>query len=370
MAHPFFDSMVYPWARPEAVALRDVLAQAIRDPDEIVRRFQVAGGDTAVLTLHHQPRAQWHEVLEQLARVHRLRHLCDQLQQDPGFAQVAEVQAALRAVVDAQHAVEAQQLGDDHVLVLDRQDLRRKVEAIEPPMSPLKVLLVRGEQKTGKSRARFVFGALAKERGAEYVYLADGVVATVEEVVDDLMRAVAAGDERIELDLTTPDATYRAICVRLLKLAERNDRRVWVAIDDLGLGADGAPLLDPTIRAFCDQFALMMLRPAFAERFRLLLIHYPPGPVPTKWKPELWTEDVTTEDDVQPDHVAAFLRTWAAGRQLVLRDPDIEQAVADVFARCDALSATGAPRLQRLHDAVQERLAQLAGGVPPGEGDA
>lgn len=365
MHHPFFENTVYPWKRPEARALYDELVLAIPDPPEIRRRYEYAGGPLDVINWAQPTRELWHDALKALVRAGRLRDLCQALAGDRTFAKAGTLQAAVSAVIDA--VSDAERPIVDRVLVLDRQGLRRKLAELADDQSPRNVLIVRGEQKSGKSRARFPFRALAAERGAAAVYLANGLVATVEEVVAELSAAV--GDEEPDVESFTTDvASYRSICRKLLKCANRNDRRVWVAVDDLGPDADGSPLLDPEIRTFCETFAVMCLNPLFAERFRLLLIHYPAGSVPTTWKDELWTEDKTSEDDITAADVAAFLQSWSEGRPGTLRDDQRAAEVRNIFARCDAADSDDKPRLERLHDAVRESLDRLTDSIPANGG--
>ncbi len=51
----------------------------------------------------------------------------------------------------------------------------------------------------------------------------------------------------------------------------------------------------PEIREFFDQSALHLFDSAVHEWFRLMLIHYPDGPVPTEWDSELWTDTARTQ---------------------------------------------------------------------------
>ena len=106
------------------------------------------------------------------------------------------------------------------------------------------------------------------------------------------------------------DAGYKpvAVVVRIGRC------ELWIAIDDLGVDEDDMPLLDAKIKEFCDQFALLMMNPAFRKWFRLMLIHYPDGDVPIKWSHESWKEDSPKISDIQEEDVMDFLRWWREAR--------------------------------------------------------
>jgi adenosyl cobinamide kinase/adenosyl cobinamide phosphate guanylyltransferase len=267
----------------------------------------------------------------------------------------------IRAVVDAAPALE-ERIISDYVVILDRLPLREKLALLEPDASPVKVLLVRGEPRSGKSHGRYLFERSARDQGALPVYLCEGIVATVDDVVRELFSALDASSE-IPPRLTTEDAWYRVVCSKLRELASSKQRPLWIAVDDLGPAADGGPLLDSQIKQFCDQMALNMVNPAFRQWFRLMLIHYPDGQVPTRWKRDFWTEDRTNPMDVRQADVEVLLREWSSRHETIIED-ELTTLAAAVLARADAPETPDeaeAPRLQRLHDALVETLNTLAG---------
>ena len=80
-----------------------------------------------------------------------------------------------------------------------------------------------------------------------------------------------------------------------------------------------------------------MASPAFAKWFRLMLIHYPDGPVPTRWLQEVWREDRPRGDEGNQQDVKDYLSDWAEeqdGRTFL--DDELEALAAEVIAKVDA----------------------------------
>lgn len=360
MAHPFFDSLLYPWARPEAVRLHAMLMAVYRDPVRIDQVYQQCKVGLPPLALAAAPDIIWKQALENLASYNGLRKLCDLVGADPGLARNSLVQAALRDVVNAQPARDTVIISDD-VIVLDRAALRHQIELLESDTHPVKVVLVRGGPRSGKSHGRYLFERSAQDRGATPVYLCDGIVATVDETILQLFSALEASNQ-IPARNTTDDAWYKAVCFKLQELAAAKKQPLWIAVDDLGPAPDGGPLLDQEIRRFFEQFALNMLNPAFRRWFRLLLIHYPDGPVPTKWRREFWAEDRTSAGDITADHVAGLLREWTAAHERTLIEDELLDLAKNVIDKADADLAQGAAdasRPQLIHDTLVEMLKHL-----------
>ena len=113
------------------------------------------------------------------------------------------------------------------------------------------MLLVRGDPKTGKTHSRHLFLAGAADEGAEAVYLYAPMVVKLDHVVQELFGALGAGGEVPARDTTDP-AWYSTVCRNLGSVASKMNKRLWVAVDDLGAASepDGAPLLDPEIAKF------------------------------------------------------------------------------------------------------------------------
>jgi hypothetical protein len=192
------------------------------------------------------------------------------------------------------------------------------------------------------------------------------MIATVRGAVEYLFERLGAPDQVPQTD-TTDGAWFEKVCMRLPSVAELRQRRLWIAVDDLGYGPDGASLMDDDIRTFFQELALYLADPATHEWFRLLLINYPDGEVPTGWDDNVWKEDRTLPSAITAGHVAEVMREWLADRDLTLLDDQIATRSAAVIARADAPVPAGdprekQPRVRRIHDEIKVELTELAQG--------
>jgi PAS domain-containing protein len=371
MLHPFQGGIPYPWHRPEALALHQLLGRDITNPGQISLLLQSFVPNAPALNQYLAPAELWRQALEAISLADRLLDLCRQLAGDTSFVAVSR---AAQAMLDVRPAVE-RRIGRDQRLVVDREDLRSYLAELGTDSSMVKVLLVRGGPSTGKSWSRHLFERAAEDRGADVVYLDSGIVATVREVVDKLFSTL--GDVKLEMvppTDTTDFAWFRTVCNRMPALAEGRGRSLWIAMDNLGTGPDGVtPLIDVEILGFFQQFVRHFVDPSTSRWFRLLLIHYPDrDDVPTKWDLDVWKEDRTRPDAVTAEHVAEVLREWARDHDRTLLDADIDSASKAVIARADEVlppqdPRSRQPRLRRIHDEVRAELARLTDtvGVSP-----
>jgi hypothetical protein len=113
-----------------------------------------------------------------------------------------------------------------------------------------------------------LFEAAAREAGAQAVYVGAGMVATVDDLVIQLFSVLKATKKIPEHGSMTPGAWYRLVCARLLELAVDQKKRLWIAVDDLGMDQDGSRSSTPEILAFCNQFALNMQASQYQVRHR------------------------------------------------------------------------------------------------------
>jgi hypothetical protein len=353
MAHPFFDAIAFPWHRREAQELHAVLIRAITNPNEINLYYQQSGGALPPLTLNQPPQLVWREALENVARAGAMEALCDVLLTQAQYSGNERYRQAVEAVKNAAETVKLPFVPNS-VVVLDRADLQDKLEDVESVGAPARVLLVRGFPKSGSSRARFLFEWAAMRRGAKFVYLFEGNVATADDVAEQLFSALEARDRIPDRGRGTSSAWYRAVWISLQEVAAQKKQRLWIAIE--------APLLDPEIRELVEQLARNMANPLFGDWFRLMLIDYAEGDVPTNWEHDFWGEDRTSEDDIQEVHVAEFLRSWASHHERQLLDDDVSAVAGAIVAKVNAPPPPGVaapPRLARLHDTLMQTLRDL-----------
>jgi hypothetical protein len=305
------------------------------------------------------PGELWREAINNLASHGALRRLCE-LVLERGLHQ--RVHAAVQAVIDAQDPTEVRIISNN-LLVLDRGTLRQQLASLVPDDTPVKVLLVRGSRRSGKSHSRYLFELAARDRGAKPVYAYAGIIGTVDEAILQLFTALEASKE-IPPSHTSEDAWYRVVCFKLLELASSKGRPLWIVVDDLGLDDDGQPLLDTAVRRFYEQFALNMLDPQFRQWFRLMLIHYPDGPTPTKWREEFWVEDRTSDVDINQQDIVHAVQSWSLqhGRNIV--EEELTRLANEVIAQAEARVAANqntVPRLRHIHNVLTETLKQLEG---------
>lgn len=358
MAHPFFDTVEFPFSRPEGKALLNTLVGGIQVPNQINLTYVACAQGLTPLNLNQAHHLIWGEALQNLTAAGALRALLDQVKQQfqgPVWAKV------IGDVENAQEAKDVKIISDD-VLVLDRTGLREQLALLEPETNPIKVLIVRGAPQSGKSHGRYLFERAAVNQGAQNVYICDGMVATVDELVILLFSALEASKE-IPDRLTSDEAWYRVVCFKLQEVAQTKKKALWIAVDDLGLMPDGASLLDKEIRKFCEQFGLNMVNPAFRKWFRLMLIHYPEGTVPTKWKREFWTEDRPADSDVKKSDVEEVLRIWSVTNNRKIVEDEITKLAGDVLAQAEAPPPAGqqpASRLERIHFELKKIISDLA----------
>lgn len=353
MPHPFFDAIAYPWHRPDAQAAHSALYQAITLPNDITLTYRQCGENLTPLTPGQAANLAWREVLELLTTARRLKRLCELL---PARAEWPVLEASLQAVENARDLLEEPLLSRDLVFV-DRKRLRTELQKLSGPTPSHGVLLVRGDPSSGKSWTQYLVEDMATALGAKCIYLFDGIVSTLDEVLEQLFTGV--GDATaVPARLESEDAWFKRACVKLQAVAQKNGQVCWIVADDLGLLPTG-PRLDPQIRQFFEQFALSMANPAFARWFRLVLIDYPDGPVPTKWK-SFWVEDRTQPAEVDEKSIADFVLNWAARKKKKLGADDAQKLAVDILANVSQPTLPDGPsRLARIHQALEAALEKL-----------
>jgi hypothetical protein len=363
MRHPYFEAVEYPWSRPEATQFHEVLFQAIPDPSDADLRYKKTLAGLPPLPPAASISKIWAEALQNLTGKGALRRFCEKVRQDfeDNLVFVAAVDAIFLAQADppsrpGEPGQPRQSGTSSAALVLDRAKLRLFVAEVEKPDNPHKVIIVRGERGSGKSHGRFLFEPRTQDQGETAVYLCQDTVTTVEEAIYELFIALEAADEIPPMH-TTDNAYYREVCSKLREVAQKKGRVLWVTVDDLGLDEEGTSLMDPEIRAFFEQLALNLVTPTYRRWFRLMLIHYPDGPVPTKWKRDILLELRIGLQDVGAHNVADVLRErWVLEGRTVIED-ELTALAQGVVAEADALTRDEPhERLRRIHQQVMAQL--------------
>ena len=358
MTHPILRPGPYPFWRDEARLLHRRLFQRFADQQDIRRLYNSCAENLRPLNLGRSPDLVWQEALEELAHLDLLSRLIDVLTAEGPLGTLAE---PIQRVAAAEPLVSARVVTSD-VLVLDRQPLRDRLGRLGADADPAKVVLVRGQPKSGKSHGRYLFELAAHDQGADALYLSLGMVSTVEEAVLWLFSSLGAPDDAIPPGDSTQNAWYLKVSLALLRWVSGRGRPAWIAVDDLGPGPDGTPLMDEQIRKFFERLAVQLLNPTSRRWLRLMLIHYPDAPPPTGWQQALWCEDRLEEASIGHDDVVALIRSWASGRsQARLTDDHLQDIAANVLAAV-ATAAAGPdpqPRLQALHAALVAKLRTL-----------
>jgi hypothetical protein len=357
MAHPFFDAIAFPFALPAAKNLEDTLVLTYQTSSAISAvygRFALGLDPLSNLA----PRLIWKEALTTLTKLSLLKKLCELVSEE--FPKNPAISAAIKAVVEAPDPRE-QVYASGGYLVLDRRAFRDELKKFESLESPVRVLLVSGDEKSGKSHGRHLFFRMAKSHGAKQVYIAKPIVNTLEEAIKQI--ASSLGQPLVLPEITTTRvAWYQQICRDIMMCVEQADLKAWIAVDNLGLAADQQPLLDPEIKQFFDEFAAFMITPQFQDRFRLLLLHYPEDGVPTGWEDEFWRADRISSSDLTLDHVKEALREGFKAKGLQILE-DVIVAEADrVISLADALPAR--ERLKRINKELTYKLESATNTNP------
>jgi hypothetical protein len=350
LAHPFFDSASYPWHRREARELHEELSRLFRDYDEIDLLLRSCSQQLYEL-VEGKPSIMWKNALDMTAMAGLLPALFALLRNK----QLPRVEAAILTVEQA--------VGDDappeHFIRCDqifvnRAPLHAALRQLGQATSPVQVLLVRGGEKSGKSWTRHVVQAHAQALGHGFTYLGSGSIGTADDALRLIFREVGEPPAR----QTTENASFAAACRALAEHYEQRRMQRWIVVDDLGV-RDGVSLLDPEVRELCEQIVLQMQDPKVARWIRLVLIDYPEGPLPTRWR-KCWMEDRVVESEIDDQAVGEFLLRWARHNRKILPDMQAGSLATRVVLRAEANAANdGCARLGHIHDGLSQLLEKL-----------
>ena len=224
MPHPFFDRTRYPWPRDDAFLLYRTLVDAIRVKGQIVLSYERAAIDLPPLNQDQSPDLVWKEALDKLTANGALQKFVSVLVENRS----PSIRTAAQAVRDAAEA-ELSTL-EDEVIMLDRIDLRSRLDLLRPDTGRTRVLLVRGEPQSGKTWGTYLFEETAREEGVDAV-IPEGLV-SVDDAVRWLFGELGALDRIPERNDSTPHAWYQTIAHTLRRLAEEQQRPLWIAVDN------------------------------------------------------------------------------------------------------------------------------------------
>ena len=362
MGHPIFDEITYPFYREEADRFYKLLYQLVPVAANITLLYDRCGPGLFPLTTTVAPHLIWQEALRNITANGYLRKFCEIIKATyPGNLGVQN------AIVELENALPMNQVKilSNNTVILDRDNLRDQISLLSPEETQVKVLLVRGGPKSGKSHSRLLFIQTAKRYGSKHVYFFNGDVGTVDEVIERLFSAL--GDRNaIPAKDTTGSAYYRKVILALKEVAQSKNQMLWVAFDDLGLSQDNAGQLDPLIKEFCDEFVLQFQNSDFNQWFRLMLIDYPEGKLPAQWKTYFWTEDRTSESDVKENDVVQGLQSWYASHNKTIIEDELKLKASQLITEAENTSSAANsefPRLHCIHEQLVKTLRELNRGL-------
>lgn len=360
MEHPFFDSTSYPWSRPDAKKFFEVIRVAEKTIGHIQLAYDQSASELPALTPASSD-LLWREVLNNLASRNSLRPLCEWIKN-----KFANNLAIIKAVTDLEQAKSAGEIRifDKNIFILDC-DLHRQAISKITSDSSSKVLLIRGNPKSGKSHCRYIFESIAREKNITVAYLYDGNISTVEGAITYIFSTLGHSADKIpRTDDTTSEAWYKEVCVKLKELATVEKKKLWIVVDDLGY-VDGdinkGPILEKSIRRFFEQFTLFILDPSFMQFFRLLMINYPEENIPTKWKSQMWADVKTNENDIQQVHIEDFLKAWTNSHNINYIGQELSDLAKQIIEKADS-SPVELPilsRLELIHKILELKLEEI-----------
>lgn len=368
--HPIFDSLVYPWHIEVASRFYAVLCQAYQETDEIDIYYRQCGVYAVELPTINTAQANgplWKDVLEKLSGKTRLKKLTEILRQNSPAQQVEDI---IQEIEDTLSVIDPRVM-HMNLVILDRAELRGNLELLAMENDPVKVLLIKGGPKSGKTYSRHLFELMAKQQGADIVYLYKFVVVELRDVLEELF-STAGNINAIPDGDTTQPGWYGKACRKLRDTAAANSKQLWVAIDDLGFIEEDDPaggvgvkklisVMDPEIRDFFIQFVQHMSSPAFRKHFKLMLIDYPPGKLPTGWYVEHLKEETLQEADILQTHVEDQIQRWCQANKKHILPAHVSSAALGVINAADnpVPEDRDKPRLERIKEATSRVLKTL-----------
>ncbi len=356
MDHPFFDAVAYPWDREEARQLHKLLTEILKKNGDIENMYAKCRAGLPPLTLPANADELWREALQQLTIQSCLQKLFELIRNQ--FPSTPAILNVIIAIETARPSYEIKIFNTD-IFILDCDKHRQAIKNSTSDIAA-KALLVRGDPKSGKSHCRYILQSIARDKGAEVVYLYDGIITTLQEAIENIFSALGAGSDKIPQQLSTDEAWYKAVCIKMKELATAQNKKIWIVADDLGY-INGGPILDTRIRMFFEQFTLFLQDSSFSKFFRLMLINYAEPTTPTKWKSHMWTEVKANENDIQQNHVEDFLKDWAAFQKITILEQDLKAVAGEIIEQSQnpPEGIIGHSRLERIHEILTLKLDEI-----------
>lgn len=369
MPHPFFDAKDFPFNRPEAKKLLEVLVNTYSKVQEIEAVVQdLIGNRQWVLVNSGQPPYfVWRASLPVLHRNQAIRPLCDLLLGLDGIH--ASYVEDVKAVLNATFITQAKTVISDRLFLLDRIHVHAKLALLADEQALEKVLLIRGGKSSGKSHCRYLMQRRAEEAGADFIYIPAGKVTNARETIDQLYSHFNKMNEVPPMDESLT-AWYKKVCLRLKEIAATQPDEIrkplWIAMDDLGFDEQLRPILPDDVRLFFNQFALNMDTKGYSQWFRLMLINYP-DEIPAEWPDSFWTDidQPIAEDDIQASDVVECLQAWATSQNRAINSTDLAAVSTNLIQLVDTPQTMHGqltrPRLRRIHDELARIVKELKG---------
>lgn len=368
--HPIFDGIKLKWTDPNVRQLHKLLGKLkkFKSLEGIELWYEMAGDELPGLTYTKTPAGIWKEALDNLHANGCLRVFCQSLLDE---GKPPELMQALKGIFETESVTESKFI--DESPLMDRKNLRSKLNALASPESNTRVLIVRGDKRTGKSHGRLLFVKLARDNGGTIISMKKPQITVLADVLNSLFGPLGGLPENVRKKLdglenrndadTTDFAWLDEVSRTFLNAARAANANLWIAMDNLGKEQD-AFLLPQEIKLFFDKLVLQMSTLSYLDNVRLMLIDYPDGDTPPGWEEIMWQEDRTRHDDVVQSHVIETIESWCRAQNKNLhKDTILEQASAIIkkAERTVAEGIAGKPayRIEQIDKCLRQYLQTL-----------
>lgn len=352
MAQPIFNSLHY---RRDLVEARDVESLLrMRFPDATKARMIAASAalDITVINWASSPLAFWANVLDEAARIGALAALLDAVDvalcPAPKEARIRAALAGVRQVSAANGSLSPARLllrGDRSFL--GREMLRDTVDELRDWHSPAAILVVRGNQASGRSETQILLAECSDLSREKLILLHESL--TFESSVRAIWRGAGLAGSPPAVDanpLSTESAVLMDFWTDVKDALEAQDRYLWILFDDV----DKRPGRI-AVHTLAQSLAICLADLSFQHRLRLVMLGYPAPDLPRAVKHHLARNDAT--GTIDRAHVLEFVSYCARIKGQMISDAG---TAADHEA-CGADRRVVAPGLFLTARTVAERFA-------------